>query len=112
MYLVLDTDGVWQDHEGTPTLKALQQYCDGDIEVLAHDELPFVMWMNESKADHMGNRLKMNARATTLMNNALWPGDHINGMVVITGLADEEGEVTPLDLDTLNAITERLQQHR
>jgi len=108
MYILLDTEGVDRVVEGTPTLKALQHYCEGDVEVLSHDELPFVMWMNETKRDTFGNRLKMNTKATTLMNNALWPGDHISGMVVITGIADEEGEVKPLDHEQVDTITERL----
>ncbi len=112
MYLTLDTDGVHRTIEGTPTLKAIQQYCDGNVEVLAHETGTFVMWMNESKTDHMGDRMPMNARATTLMNNALWPGDHINGMVVLTGIADEEGEVKPLDDEQVEDIIERLHGSR
>ena len=82
--------------EGDPDLKTLQKLVGGYVETypLIAPWGTAVMWLNED-----GKRLGLprNASATVLL--VLAPGlagDHVVGTAVLTGPADEEGEVTDL----------------
>lgn len=81
--------------DGEHLLAELQDLVGGDIEAVRLTRRAMTMYINETGKLE---RLPMNARATILAewDNALHPGDTINGDAVLTGPMDSTGVVTPI----------------
>lgn len=81
--------------ESDEYLADLQDLVGGDIEAVRLTRRAMSMYLNETGKIE---RLPVNARATILAewDNALRPGDTINGDAVLTGPMDNYGVDTPI----------------
>lgn len=120
MYATLTTEGVYEEHEGVPTLDEMQA-------IVAQGATPghrwvealelrhgITMWSNEEAkyagppcgaiiCRHDGHALPRNARATFAAQEypGLFPGDFIAGDVVFTSHDPETGETAGLNDEQL-----------
>jgi hypothetical protein len=99
MYLIVSPEGHVSEHDGTPTLDDLTRVVQGDVETryLRLSGRPVAtVWCDE---DGKSKRLPVNRRLTRIAHdsNAIRPHDYICGTVVVTGGADDDGEVLGLD---------------
>ena len=98
-YAVIDVDGTIEVLQTKAlTRGVIMSHIGQDFEGLPTPEhLNLSVFGADTRTSPDGQRLRMNTKATHLLQDAMWPGDHVVGPVVISGPADEDGESTDLD---------------
>jgi hypothetical protein len=103
-FIVISEAGAIESFDEVVTTALIQEVVGGDFEVIQPTDMDMTLFVNED-----GKRLGMNANwlATRLAHSRLRPGDFITGPVLVTGSADDEGDVQPLTPQGMTAIHER-----
>lgn len=111
-WVVIAPDGSMTVREDEPTLEALQEAVQGDLEALPAPFGGVSVFVNEEKKNQTsGEPLPMNPKATAFMAGNLWPGTRLVGPMVVAGAPnpdDEAGMLTSLSDEQVASLTGKL----
>jgi Domain of unknown function (DUF3846) len=98
----ITVEGEVEIHDGIPTLEQMQATVGGYIEAVEIGDA--IMWVNE---EGKLSGLTPNNIATDLAEPGRWifEGDYIAGDVLLTGLADDDGETTGLSASWIETLS-------